>query len=174
MDVDQMARDYRETGWATAVVTMPEGFIPREVEVLLLRTPFGCEVFLPANVKYTGKTPAWKQLFESAALPGNARHAVTVAGDWADGLAAFLKLRDTPVQMLQETRARSPEDHASLLGIKLPASHEEIKAAFRRLAKVHHPDRLVGAPPAELARAQVTMADLISACHALTGQTARA
>lgn len=171
MDADQMAREYITAGWATAIITMSEAFMPREVEVILLRMPFGCEVFLPANVKYSGDMPSWKQICESTAFPGNARHVVTVPGDWADGLAAFLRLSDLSPQARQKTSVPSPKDHANILGVILPATREEIRAAFRRQAKAHHPDRLFGACPIELARAQAKMTEVILAYQALAART---
>lgn len=42
---------------------------------------------------------------------------------------------------LEQVRSKSPEE---LLGVEPNASSEQIKAAYRRLAKVYHPDRADG------------------------------
>jgi len=44
-----------------------------------------------------------------------------------------------------------PADPYSVLGIDADASWEDIVDAHRRMARRHHPDRLVGRPPAEVA-----------------------
>ena len=49
-------------------------------------------------------------------------------------------------QFIKPKRANVTErtKRLNLLGLKANATKEEIKAAYRRLAKEYHPDRLVG------------------------------
>jgi hypothetical protein len=58
-------------------------------------------------------------------------------------------------------------DPYEVLGVEIGASHDEIAAAYRRLAARHHPDRHVGAPPAQVARLQRRMAAINEAYAAL-------
>jgi curved DNA-binding protein CbpA len=58
----------------------------------------------------------------------------------------------------------TPRDHYAVLGVPRTASHAEIRAAFRRLARAHHPDASGGDPVAErefkrVARAWAVLGD---------------
>src|SRR4029078_4531043 len=44
--------------------------------------------------------------------------------------------------------AQSQRDHYEVLGVERGATADEIKAAFRKLASQHHPDKNPGDPPA--------------------------
>jgi len=61
-----------------------------------------------------------------------------------------------------DSRGREP-DYYALLGVPPTASDDEIHRAFRRLAKLWHPDRFTAAPPALRARAERRMRAVISA-----------
>jgi DnaJ-class molecular chaperone len=55
-----------------------------------------------------------------------------------------------------------------VLGVDAHAPEDDIRRAFRRLAKDHHPDRFASAPPEELDRAKKRLAAITAAYHALT------
>lgn len=56
------------------------------------------------------------------------------------------KINEMKAQFIKPKRANVTErtKRLNLLGLKATASREEIKTAYRRLAKEYHPDRLVG------------------------------
>lgn len=56
------------------------------------------------------------------------------------------KINEIKAQFIKPKRANVTErtKRLNLLGLKANATKEEIKAAYRRLAKEYHPDRLVG------------------------------
>lgn len=49
-------------------------------------------------------------------------------------------------------------DHYDVLGVAPDARHDEIRAAYRRLMRQHHPDRRPGDPAAEERAREVTAA----------------
>ncbi len=64
--------------------------------------------------------------------------------------------------------------HYETLGVAPSASHAEIRTAYRRLARVDHPDRWVGREPAAAAAAARRMVALNEAWRVLGDPTARA
>lgn len=50
-----------------------------------------------------------------------------------------------------------------ILGLRPDASHSEIRGAYRRLMKIHHPDRFMKASPAEQERARRRTVEIRSA-----------
>ena len=53
--------------------------------------------------------------------------------------------------------ARAPDDPYAVLGVRSTATWDEIVAAHRQLAKLHHPDRLQEAGPDQRASSETTM-----------------
>ena len=74
--------------------------------------------------------------------------------------AAYARIRAT------HCGAPSEEDPHAILGVAASASPEEIRGAYRRLVREHHPDALIsqGLPPEILARANARIAR-INAAH---------
>lgn len=70
----------------------------------------------------------------------------------ATGLGLDARARDEDV----EAGCEDPAEHLSTLGVPAEATHEEIKAAYRRLVREHHPDRVayLGASAVEAASAR--------------------
>lgn len=65
-----------------------------------------------------------------------------------------------------------PDDAWAVLGLEAGASWEKISSSHRRLAKLHHPDRLVHASPEEREAAEARMRDInvaYSVLRRLTG-----
>jgi hypothetical protein len=65
-------------------------------------------------------------------------------------------------------------DHYRVLGVGPRAGHDEIKRAYTERALQVHPDRLVGATPAELQRAHFKMQELNAAWEVLRDPERRA
>ncbi len=55
-----------------------------------------------------------------------------------------------------------------VLGIDAGASEEDIRRAFRRLAREHHPDRVATGSPVDAERARLRLASITAAYHTLT------
>ena len=53
-----------------------------------------------------------------------------------------------------------PDDPYAVLGVAPTATWEQIMAAHRRLAKLHHPDRLLNATPEDRQRSEDRMRDI--------------
>jgi len=68
----------------------------------------------------------------------------------------------------------TPDEAARLLGVPVGATTGEIEAAFVRLARQTHPDRLVGATPQELAAASAEFVRVSDARLVLLQARARA
>lgn len=68
---------------------------------------------------------------------------------WVQNLEQEVRRHDR-----QRDRVRRAEDHYAVLGIDPGATLDEVKAAYRRLMRKHHPDRYAHDPAAE-ARAHV-------------------
>lgn len=66
----------------------------------------------------------------------------------------------------------APDDPHAVLGVAPGASPEEIRAAWRRLVREHHPDRHMadGTPPEFIRVAEARMAAINAAYAALTGR----
>lgn len=64
--------------------------------------------------------------------------------------------------------------HYETLGVAPSASHAEIRTAFRRLARIDHPDRWAGRDPAAASAAAQRMVALNAAWRILGDPTARA
>jgi|FEC22Drversion2_1045045.scaffolds.fasta_scaffold00060_85 DnaJ like chaperone protein len=66
----------------------------------------------------------------------------------------------------------APDDPHAVLGVAPGASPEEIRAAWRRLVREHHPDRHIaqGTPPEFIRVAEARMAAINAAYAALTGR----
>ena len=69
--------------------------------------------------------------------------------DWAEGADTFTEGEAEP--------PRAPDDPYAVLGLRAGASWDEIVAAHRQLAKLHHPDRLQDAGPEQRASSETTM-----------------
>jgi hypothetical protein len=63
--------------------------------------------------------------------------------------------------------------HYDTLGVPPGADHAAIRAAYLSMARVHHPDRHVDAPPAARARAARTMREVNAAWTVLSDPAAR-
>lgn len=97
----------------------------------------------------------------------------------ADSL--FVPTIDDPVELPGEAEDRSrsrgdyyydPDDAWGVLGVRPGAEWSEIAAAHRRLAKVHHPDRLLDSPDDERAASEKAMREInvaYSVLRRLTG-----
>lgn len=64
------------------------------------------------------------------------------------------------------------EDHYATLQVRASASAEEIERAYRRLARIHHPDLLRGASPDERRRAEELLKG-INRAHSVIGDRER-
>lgn len=109
---------------------------------------------------------------------------VTKDPDFASSYPAdtlFVPTIDDPVEIPTEAEDRSksrgdyyydPEDAWGVLGVAPGASWREISAAHRRLAKRHHPDRLLDASEEERERSEDAMREInvaYSVLRRLTG-----
>ncbi|WP_436795183.1 J domain-containing protein [Actinospongicola halichondriae] len=93
----------------------------------------------------------------------------------------FVPTIDDPVEIPSEVDDRSrtrgdyyydPDDAWAVLGVRPGASWSEITAAHRRLAKVHHPDRLLDASDEHRATSEASIRDInvaYSVLRRLTG-----
>ncbi len=69
--------------------------------------------------------------------------------DWAEGADTFTEG--------EAELPREPDDPYAVLGLRSTATWDEIVAAHRQLAKLHHPDRLQDASPEQRASSETTM-----------------
>jgi hypothetical protein len=69
--------------------------------------------------------------------------------DWAEGADTFTEG--------EAELPRAPDDPYAVLGVRSTATWDEIVAAHRQLAKLHHPDRLQEAGPDQRASSETTM-----------------
>lgn len=93
----------------------------------------------------------------------------------------FVPTIDDPVEIPTEAEDRSksrgdyyydPDDAWGVLGVRPGAAWSEIAAAHRRLAMVHHPDRLLDSPEEERAASEEAMREInvaYSVLRRLTG-----
>jgi DnaJ domain len=56
----------------------------------------------------------------------------------------------------------------AVLGVDAAAPEDEIRRAFRRLAREHHPDRVAAVSPVDAERARLRLAAITAAYHTLT------
>lgn len=92
-------------------------------------------------------------------------HEVAAAMGFDEGQWAAIKARHIPL---------SPDDPHAVLGVRPGAPREEIKAAWRKLARDHHPDRHIaeGTPTEFIRIADARMAAINDAYRALTREPA--
>ena len=79
--------------------------------------------------------------------------------DWAEGADTFTEG--------EAELPRAPDDPYAVLGLRSGASWDEIVAAHRQLAKLHHPDRLQDASPEQRASSETTMRQVNAAYREL-------
>lgn len=65
------------------------------------------------------------------------------------------------------------QNHFRVLGVKLNASDDEIKKAYRRLANQFHPDKLINSSDEEKAFAAIRLQQIQEAYTCLTDQASR-
>lgn len=75
--------------------------------------------------------------------------------------------------MASEARAEGVKDYYAILGVERGASPHSIKAAYRRLARAHHPDFVSHQGDAIQAQASIRMAELNEAYDILSNTDAR-
>ncbi|MBK7978305.1 MAG: J domain-containing protein [Deltaproteobacteria bacterium] len=75
--------------------------------------------------------------------------------------------------MGSEARAEGVKDYYSILGVERGATATAIKAAYRRLARTHHPDYVIGESEELQAQASIRMAELNEAYDVLSNGEAR-
>jgi DnaJ like chaperone protein len=102
------------------------------------------------------------------------RYLREVAGLFGFSAETFERLRR--VHGVEDVRESAEEDPYAILGIAGTASDEEVKAAYRRLIREHHPDRLIaqGVPQEFIDVANARMAAINAAHDAVQRQRARA
>jgi len=70
--------------------------------------------------------------------------------------------------------AQEDNEYYELLGVSRDATEDEIKAAYKKFARVYHPDRLVGKPEEERAAAQAKFQEISHANAVLSDPQQRA
>lgn len=66
------------------------------------------------------------------------------------------------------------QNHFRVLGVKLNASDDDIKKAYRRLANQYHPDKLMHATDEEKAFSAIKLQQIQEAYTCLTNEASRA
>ena len=90
-------------------------------------------------------------------------------------LSGYVHPEDSPHEERQETPPHTPQtvtrlpDPHEVLGVPQGASQDEIKTAWRRLAKQYHPDRAAGLGPELRALAEQRMKEINAAYERLGG-----
>jgi DnaJ like chaperone protein len=133
------------------------GFAGDDLEVLRLAlkdaivAPAGdLEVLLKrarALVKPTERLMAVDALYEMALADGDLTRAES---DALKRVVAYFNLSEEQLRAITEEQLGDGKRQYAALGLPPGASDEEIKAAFRRLAAEHHPDRFASKGPAQL------------------------
>ena len=148
-------------------VNLPTTFEPSITDVIFLGVDGHCELYIDARVAYAGADQRWQVLMRRAEAPGHAR-LVAISVDLFSALRTFAQLlaapehSDAPPVERDQRRA-----WLQRLGLSGSPTVEQIKKAYRRLAMMYHPDRLVGAPVAEINAAEDHFKGIAEAHHGL-------
>jgi hypothetical protein len=148
-------------------VDLPPTFEPSATDVIFLDVGGNCEVYIDARVAYAGADRRWQALMLRAEAPGHARFVATSV-DFFSALRTLVQMLatlehdNTPTPQRDERRAWLQK-----LGLSGNPTVKQIKKAYRRLAMVYHPDRLVGAPLAEINAAEDRFKGIAEAHHGL-------
>lgn len=154
-------------------VDLPMGFEPRVTDVVFLAADGACEIYIDARITYTGPAPHWHDLFRGSESPGRTRF-VAKAVDLFSALRLLHRLLATTQPAVESVPAQEKRDiWLKNLELSGTPSVDEIKKSFRRLALLHHPDRMVGASASELKAAGDRMRQIVEAHHALIHQSTR-
>lgn len=169
-----LAAEYRGQGVLVIQdVALPAGFEPSATDVVFLAVDGACEIYIDARITYTGPYPLWHDLLRGGESPGRTRF-VAKAVEFFSALRLLHRLLATAQPAVESVPAEENRDiWLQNLGLSGTPSVEEIKKAFRRLALLHHPDRMVGASASELKAAGDRMREIVEAHHALIHQSTR-
>jgi hypothetical protein len=148
-------------------VALPPAFDPGTTDVVFLAVGGHCEVYIDARVVYAGPDRSWQAITRRTEAPGHAR-LVTTCPDFFSALrtlAHLLAIRDQSNTAPPERQHR--QAWLQKLGLSGNPTLDQIKKAYRRLAMMYHPDRLVGAPVAQIKSAEERFKGIAEAHHAL-------
>ena len=148
-------------------VSLPEGFDPRATDVVFLAVDGVCEIYVDARVGYTGTVKRWHEIVAGGEYPGNTRF-IARSPDYFSAwrtLAHLLAAEQPAAQT--ESVGNDRSFWLQRLGLAGNPTVEQIKKAYRRLAMLHHPDRMSGATPTELEAAGERMREITEAHTAL-------
>ncbi len=148
-------------------VALPAGFEPSATDVVFLAVDGACEIYIDARITYTGPAPFWHDLLRGGESPGHTRF-VAKSVDFFSTLRTFAQLLATA----QPASATTPDQEVRQVWLqKLDLSGnptvQQIKKAYRRLAMMYHPDRMVGASASELKAAGDRMREIVEAHNTL-------
>ena len=159
-----LAAQYRGQGiLVLSNVDLPAGFEPRVTDVVFLEVYGQCEVYFDARITYGGGSECWHDLMAGTESPGHTRF-IANAADFFGAIRTLVRLLSAAQPTIDPMPAN---DHRGVwlrkLGLSGDPSVEQIKKAYRRLALLHHPDRMAGATPAELSVAGERMREIVEA-----------
>ena len=163
-----LAAEFRDQGILVILdVSLPEGFDPRATDVVFLAVDGACEIYVDARVIYAGTVQRWLDLVGGGEHPGNTRFIAKLP----DFFSAWRTLSRLLAAEQQAAQTESVGNDRSFwlqrLGLVGNPTVEQIKKAYRRLAMLHHPDRMMGESAQELAMAGERMREITEAHQVL-------
>ncbi|WP_324291574.1 MULTISPECIES: TerB family tellurite resistance protein [Corallococcus] len=144
-EVREIRRYFEEVLHADAFTVQSVGrylkqFIARPASLKAAEALAACQEALPADERLR----LLDALYEMALADGHMQRSETeVLRRMADGLG----IPDEKIQALARQHLGDATPHFESLGLKPDATNAEVKAAFRKLAAAHHPDKSAGLGP---------------------------
>lgn len=163
-----LAAEFRDQGILVILdVSLPEGFDPRATDVVFLAVDGDCEIYVDARVIYAGTVQRWCEIVAGGEYPGNTRF-IARSPDFFSAWRTLARLFAAEEPAAQtETVGNDRSFWLQRLGLAGNPTVEQIKKAYRRLAMLHHPDRMAGATASELEAAGERMREITEAHQAL-------